>query len=113
MPLVMGELVDSGYYRAALFRQEMKPGHANRPAQTHGGKAVVTRNKKEFEVVDMPRSIPHNYVLWVEFDGSDVWVGTSKGVGRAIGHGYYSGVTDRPVNRAGKAAENAMGGQGH
>ena len=45
MPLVMGELVDSGYYRAALFRQEMKPGHANRPAQTHGGKADEEVNR--------------------------------------------------------------------
>jgi hypothetical protein len=40
----------------------------------------------------MPRSIPHNYVLWVEFDGNDAWVGTSKGLGWALGKGYYQGL---------------------
>ena len=32
-------------------------------------------------------NIPHNYVLWVEIDGKDAWVGTSKGLGWAIGTG--------------------------
>ncbi|MHC4394224.1 MAG: ligand-binding sensor domain-containing protein [Planctomycetota bacterium] len=69
---------------------------------THGGKAVVTRNQKELEVVNMPKGIPHNYVLWVELDGDDVWVGTSKGLGWAIGEGYYKGLKNRLVNEAGK-----------
>ena len=33
--------------------------------------------------------MPHNYALWTEFDGNDVWVGTSKGLARAVGEGYY------------------------
>jgi hypothetical protein len=64
---------------------------------THGGKAVVSRNKETLEVVDMPKSIPHNYALWTEFDGNDVWVGTSKGVGWAIGSGYYKGLKDKSM----------------
>ena len=44
------------------------------------------------EVVAMPKCIPHNYALWVELDGDDVWVGTSKGLGRARGAGYYPGL---------------------
>jgi hypothetical protein len=28
----------------------------------------------------------------VEFDGKDVWVGTSKGLGWAIGDDYYPGL---------------------
>jgi len=65
------------------------------------GKAVVTREQKILEVVDMPKSIPHNYALWVEFDGDDTWVGTSKGVGWAIGSGYYKGLKKRPPHKAG------------
>jgi hypothetical protein len=42
--------------------------------------------------VDLERCIPHNYTLAVEFDGNDVWVGTSKGLARGIGKGYYPGL---------------------
>ena len=61
-------------------------------AKTHAGKAVISRGKEVLKVVHMERNLPHNYVLWVEFDGSDAWVGTSKGLGRAIGAGYYRGL---------------------
>jgi ligand-binding sensor domain-containing protein len=67
------------------------------------GRAVVTRNQKKLEVVNMPKGIPHNYALWAEFDGNDVWVGTSKGLACAIGEGYYKGLRNRPANKAGKA----------
>jgi len=62
---------------------------------THRGKAVVSRNMEILEVIDMPKSIPHNYALWVEFDGDDAWIGTSKGVGWAIGSGYYKGLKEK------------------
>ncbi len=68
--------------------------------KTHRGKAIVSRNQKVLESIDMPKSIPHNYTLWVEFDGNDTWVGTSKGIGWAIGSGYYKGLKDRPVHEA-------------
>ena len=60
--------------------------------ETLRGKAVVSRGKQTLKVIDMPRSIPHNYTLWVEFDDADVWVGTSKGLGHGIGQGYYKGL---------------------
>ena len=49
----------------------------------------MTRDTKVVETVVMDRSIPHNYALWTEFDGNDVWVGTSKGLAWGIGAGYY------------------------
>jgi len=67
---------------------------------THNGKAVVSQNQKVLEIVEMPKCVPHNYTLWVEFDNNDVWVGTSKGVAWATGSGYYSGLKDRPVHKA-------------
>jgi len=76
---------------------------------THKGKAVVTKNQKVLEVVEMPRCIPHNYTLWVEFDNNDVWVGTSKGVGWAIGSGYYKGLKNRSVHGTGDIRMKADG----
>ncbi|MHC4145935.1 MAG: ligand-binding sensor domain-containing protein [Planctomycetota bacterium] len=68
-----------------------------RDPETLRGRAVVSRNKKVLDTIDMPKSIPHNYTLWVDFDNDDVWVGTSKGVGWGIGSGYYKGLKKRPV----------------
>ncbi len=68
---------------------------------THGGTAVVSRGTEELEVQTMACSIPHNYCLWVECDGPDVWVGTSKGLGWGIGTGYYKGLKERPAKRGG------------
>jgi ligand-binding sensor domain-containing protein len=51
------------------------------------GRAVVTRAGKVIRTVKTPTGIPHNCTQCVEFDGDDVWVGTSKGLGRAIAEG--------------------------
>jgi ligand-binding sensor domain-containing protein len=58
------------------------------PSQ-HIGRAVVSRGKKVLETIEMGINIPHNYVLWTEIDGNDVWVGTSKGLAWGRGDGYY------------------------
>jgi len=73
--------------------------------KTHQGKAVIRRGTEVLKTVDMPRSIPHNYVLWAEFDGNDAWVGTSKGLARAIGDGYYSGLKARPEHPESEIAD--------
>jgi ligand-binding sensor domain-containing protein len=59
---------------------------------TKRGKAVVSREKKILKKIDMEKSITHNHVLWIEFDGDDAWVGTSKGLARGVGNGYYEGL---------------------
>ena len=69
-----------------------------RDPKTLRGRAVVSHNRKVLDTIDMPRSIPHNYALWVDFDNDDVWVGTSKGVGWGIGSGYYRGLKKRSVH---------------
>ena len=55
--------------------------------------------------IETPLNLPHNYVLWVEFDGNDAWLGTSKGLGHAIGDGYYPGL--RPNHQLAKTSKNA------
>jgi len=63
--------------------------------ETHSGKAVVSRGTETLETVEMGVNIPHNYVLWTELDGNDVWVGTSKGLAWGVGSGYYAGLEER------------------
>jgi ligand-binding sensor domain-containing protein len=60
------------------------------------GQAVITRGKEVIGTVEMPPNLPHNYVLWTELDGDDVWVGTSKGLAHGIGEGYFPGLRESP-----------------
>jgi hypothetical protein len=57
-----------------------------------GGTAVIRRGSDIIQEIPLARCLPHNYALWVEFDGEDVWVGTSKGLARGRGVGYYPGL---------------------
>jgi hypothetical protein len=57
--------------------------------RNHSGKAVVKRENEVLRVVDTGYSVPHSFQICVDFDGNDVWAGTSKGVGHGIGEGYY------------------------
>ena len=56
------------------------------------GQAVITRGSEVIEIVETPPNIPHNYVLWTELDGDDVWIGTAKGLAHGIGKGYFAGL---------------------
>jgi len=78
--------------------------------KTHAGKAVISRGSQLLKAVAMKQCLPHNYVLWVEFDGNDAWVGTSKGLARAVGAGYYRGLKASPGRRPPSTA-NTVGRQ--
>ena len=73
--------------------------------QKHRGKAVVQRGPEIVAEIDMEPNLPHNYVLWAETDGNDVWLGTSKGLGHAIGEGYYPGLRSASRVAVGKQAD--------
>lgn len=60
-----------------------------RSAETDRGLARVMRAGKLLKEVDMERSVPHNFIVSLDIDGDDAWVGTSKGLGWAVGEGYY------------------------
>lgn len=53
------------------------------------GQAVIKRENEILQVVDTGYNVPHSFQICVDFDGHDVWAGTSKGVGHGIGEGYY------------------------
>jgi len=66
-----------------------------RDATTPRGKAVVYRGGKALRTVDMERGVPHNFIISLDIDGNDVWIGTAKGLGWGIGDGYYPGLRKR------------------
>jgi len=57
--------------------------------KNHTGKAVIQRGHERIKTVDTGYNVPHNFIICVDFDGNDAWVGTSKGLGHGIGSGYY------------------------
>jgi hypothetical protein len=65
-----------------------------RDAKGQGGKAVVMRDRDVLESVDLPVSIPHNFVINYDIQGNDIWVATAKGLGWGIGEGYYPGLQE-------------------
>ncbi len=62
------------------------------------GKAVVKQGTDTLETVDLAAGVPHTYIICADMDGKDAWVGTSKGLGWAIGDDYYAGLRERPVH---------------
>ena len=60
--------------------------------EKHEGRALITRGKDEVITIKTEPNLPHNYALWTEFDGDDVWIGTSKGLAHGIGEGYFPGL---------------------
>jgi ligand-binding sensor domain-containing protein len=68
----------------------------------HTGTAVVKRGRELLRTVDTGYSVPHNFIISIDFDGPDVWVGTSKGLGRGVGEGYYPRLRVPPGSGSGK-----------
>ena len=60
------------------------------------GTARISRGTETIEIVQLERCLPNNYVLCAYFDEKDnIWVGTSKGLARGDGTGYYKGLRPR------------------
>lgn len=75
-----------------------------RDPKSKGGKAVITRDKDVIKTVDLPVSIPHNFIINYDIDGNDVWVATGDGLGWGMGEGYYPGLKQEPVTISKTAA---------
>ena len=57
--------------------------------KNHTGKAIIKRENEIIKTVDTGYNVPQIFIICVDFDGNDVWVGTSKGIGHGIGESYY------------------------
>jgi len=97
---------DKGLGVVADFPSDTVVSYTRDP-QTLRGKATLYRSGKILKVVDMERSVPHNFIISLDIDGNDAWIGTAQGLGWAIGTGYYPGLRKGADRRAGRAAEAA------
>lgn len=68
--------------------------------KNHTGRAVIKRGAELIKTVETGYSIPHNFIICADFDGDDVWIGTSKGLGHGIGTGYYPRLRTVPTKTA-------------
>jgi branched-chain amino acid transport system substrate-binding protein len=87
--------MDKGLGVVADFPTDTYVSYTRDP-KTLRGKAQVYRSGKLLKTVDMEKAVPHNFIIAVDVDGNDTWVGTGKGLGWAIGEGYYAGVKKDP-----------------
>jgi hypothetical protein len=67
-----------------------------RDESTLRGKAQIYRCGKLLKTVDMEKAVPHSFIINIDHDGNDTWVATGKGLGWAIGDGYYAGLKKTP-----------------
>jgi len=83
--------MDKGLGVVADFPTESVVTYTRDP-NTLQGKAQVFQAGKLLTTVDMPKAVPHSFIINVDVDGNDIWVATGKGLGWGIGQGYYPGV---------------------
>lgn len=58
--------------------------------------AHIIRGKKELASVDAGLTLPNDFVITLEFQGDDLWIGTGHGLARGIGKGYFPGLRGIP-----------------
>jgi ligand-binding sensor domain-containing protein len=87
--------MDKGLGVVADFPTESVVTYTRDP-NTLRGKAQIYQAGKLLRTVDMEKAVPHNFIINIDTDGNDIWVATGKGLGWAIGEGYYSGVKENP-----------------
>jgi ligand-binding sensor domain-containing protein len=66
-----------------------------REGKSNRGRAVVMRDRTVLETVETELNLPHNFVIALDVDGPDVFIGTAKGLAWGIGEGYYPGLKER------------------
>jgi hypothetical protein len=87
---------DKGLGVVADFPTETVVAYTRDP-ETLRGRAKVFRSGKLLKTVDMEHAVPHSFIINLDHDGNDTWVATGKGLGWAIGEGYYAGLKKNPA----------------
>lgn len=60
---------------------------------SQAGTARISQGTETVAIVPLEKTIPNNFVLCTDFDTHNtIWVGTSKGLARGNGSGYYEGL---------------------
>lgn len=63
-----------------------------RDPKSNTGKAIVSRDKTVLKTVEMGLNLPHNFIIAIDADPTDVFIGTAKGLAWGQGAGYYGGL---------------------
>jgi len=100
---------DKGLGVVADFPTETVVAYTRDP-DTLRGKAQVYRCGKLLKTVDMEKAVPHSFIINLDHDGDDYWVATGKGLGWAIGEGYYPGLRKNPAWLVRSEKERAVAG---
>jgi ligand-binding sensor domain-containing protein len=68
------------------------------------GRAVVKQRLRPedetlttVEVIETGVNVPHSFIVNADYEGDDVFIATSHGVGWGIGEGYYPRLKERPL----------------
>ena len=64
--------------------------------------AHVGVGNEERRTVTTDLTLPNHFVIAVEFQGDDVWIGTGHGLARGVGAGYFEGLSRPQVGEAGR-----------
>jgi ligand-binding sensor domain-containing protein len=64
--------------------------------------AHVGVGNEERRTVATDLTLPNHFVIAVEFQGDDVWIGTGHGLARGVGAGYFEGLSRPQVEEAGR-----------
>ena len=67
-----------------------------RDPKSNSGKAVISRDKTVLRTIEMGLNLPNNYIVSIDLEGNDVFIGTSKGLAWGVGEGYYAGLKVKP-----------------
>lgn len=56
--------------------------------------AHVMAGNNKIKAVPTNLSLPNHFVIYTEFQGDDIWIGTGHGLARGIGKGYWPGLRE-------------------
>jgi hypothetical protein len=65
--------------------------------------AHISVGNEERRAVATDLSLPNHFVIAVEFQGDDVWIGTGHGLARGVGEGFFEGLS-KPMSESKKEA---------
>ena len=66
--------------------------------------AHISVGNEERAVVATDLSLPNHFVIAVEIQGDDVWIGTGHGLARGVGEGFFEGLSKPVVEQPEEAA---------
>jgi hypothetical protein len=61
-------------------------------AETWSAHIGVGNEQRRTVATDL--SLPNHFVISVEFQGDDIWIGTGHGLARGVGKGYFEGLSE-------------------